>query len=157
VWPGFIWLRISSRVSLLWTRLWNFGLHKRRGISWLPERLSRGGVAQSVQQQATGWTIGWLGFHSRRGMGIFLFDTASRPALGPTQPPIQWVPVVLTLVVKRQRREANQSPPSTAGVKECVELYLQCLIVFMTWCLVKCKDNFILVRGVRASVELLCN
>jgi hypothetical protein len=29
---------------------------------------------------------------SRRGLGIFLFTTASIPALGPTQPPIQWVP-----------------------------------------------------------------
>jgi hypothetical protein len=35
------------------------------------------------------WTIGVLGFDSRRGLGIFLFTTASRPALGPTQPPIQ--------------------------------------------------------------------
>jgi hypothetical protein len=25
------------------------------------------------------------------GLGIFLFATASRTALGPTQPPIQWV------------------------------------------------------------------
>jgi hypothetical protein len=33
-----------------------------------------------------------LGFESRQGLGIFLFTTASRPALGPTQPPLRWVP-----------------------------------------------------------------
>jgi hypothetical protein len=43
--------------------------------------------AQSVQRWATGWTIGVLWFDSRRGLGIFLFTTASRTALGPTQPP----------------------------------------------------------------------
>jgi hypothetical protein len=37
---------------------------------------------------ATGWTIGVLGFDSRRGLGIFLFTTASKTALAPTQPPI---------------------------------------------------------------------
>jgi hypothetical protein len=31
---------------------------------------------------ATGWTIEVLGFDSRRGLGIFLFTTASRTALG---------------------------------------------------------------------------
>jgi hypothetical protein len=31
------------------------------------------------------------GFESRQGVGTFLFTTASRPALGPTHPPIQWV------------------------------------------------------------------
>jgi hypothetical protein len=31
-----------------------------------------------------GWTIGVLGFDSRRGLGILLFATASRTALGPT-------------------------------------------------------------------------
>jgi hypothetical protein len=36
------------------------------------------------------------------GVGIFLFTTASRMALGPTQPPIQWVPGALSLGVKRQ-------------------------------------------------------
>jgi hypothetical protein len=71
-----------------------------------------------------GWTIGVLGFDSRRGLGIFLFTTASRKALGPTQPPIQWVPGALTLDVKWPGRESDHSPPSSAEVEECVELYL---------------------------------
>jgi hypothetical protein len=55
----------------------------------------------------------------------FLFTTASRTALGPTQPPIQWVPGAISLEgVKQPRREADHSPPSSAEVKECVELYL---------------------------------
>jgi hypothetical protein len=54
-------------------------------------------IAQSVQRWATGWTIGILGFDYRRGLGIFLFTTASRTALGLTQPPIQWVPGALSL------------------------------------------------------------
>jgi hypothetical protein len=45
-------------------------------------------------------------------------------ALGPTQPPIQWVQGVPSLGVKRPRRESDHSLPSSAEVKECVELYL---------------------------------
>jgi hypothetical protein len=71
-----------------------------------------------------GWTIGVLGFDSRRGTGIFLF-TASRTALGHTQPPIQWVPRVLSRGVKRPGRETDHSPPTSAEVKEWVELHLQ--------------------------------
>jgi hypothetical protein len=66
---------------------------------------------------------GVRGFSSRRGLGIFLFTTASRTALGSTQPPIQWVPGALSLGVKRSGREADNSPPSSAEVKECAELY----------------------------------
>jgi hypothetical protein len=65
-----------------------------------------------------GWTIGVLVFESQRGMGIFLFIIASRTALGPIQPPIQWVPGALSLGVKRQGREADHSSPSSAEVKE---------------------------------------
>jgi hypothetical protein len=36
-----------------------------------------------------------------------------RPALGSTQPPIQWVPGV-----KRPGREAERSPPTSAEVKK---------------------------------------
>jgi hypothetical protein len=52
------------------------------------------------------------------GAGNFLFTTASRTALGPTQPPIQWIPGFLSLGVKRPVREADHSPPSSAEVKE---------------------------------------
>jgi hypothetical protein len=69
-----------------------------------------------AQRWATGWMIG--------GVGIFLFTTASRLALRPIQPLIQWVPGALSLRVKRPGREADHSPPSRAKVKECVELYL---------------------------------
>jgi hypothetical protein len=54
--------------------------------------------------------------------GNFLFDTTSSPALGPTQPPIQWVPEAISLGVKWLEREADHLPPSSAEVKECIEL-----------------------------------
>jgi hypothetical protein len=38
-------------------------------------------------------------------------------ALGPTQPPIQWVLGALSLGVKRPGREADHSPPSSAEDK----------------------------------------
>jgi hypothetical protein len=78
-----------------------------------------------------------------RGLEIFLFTTTSRTALGPTQPPIQWVPGALSLGVKQPGREADHSPPSSTEVKECVELYLHSpQYAFMAWCLVKHRDNF---------------
>jgi hypothetical protein len=57
------------------------------------------------------------GFESRRELGIFLFTTASRPALGPTQPPIKWVPGAFSLGIKQPGRETDHSPPSSAEVK----------------------------------------
>jgi hypothetical protein len=38
--------------------------------------------------------------------------------------------------------KGDHSPPSTAEVKECVELYLHSQYVFKAWCLVKHRDNF---------------
>jgi hypothetical protein len=48
----------------------------------------------------------------------FLFFGASRPALGSTQPPIQWVPRALSPGVKRPGHEAEHSPPTSAEVKK---------------------------------------
>jgi hypothetical protein len=44
-------------------------------------------------------------------IGFFLFVTASRSALEPTQPPNQWVPRVFTLGAKRLVCEADHSVP----------------------------------------------
>jgi hypothetical protein len=41
--------------------------------------------------------IGVLGLNWWWGLGIFLFTTMSRTALGPAQPPIEWVPGALSL------------------------------------------------------------
>jgi hypothetical protein len=58
-----------------------------------------------------------LGFHSQQKQEIFLYCTASRPALGLTHSPIQCVPGALSPGVKQPRREADHSPPSSAEVK----------------------------------------
>jgi hypothetical protein len=48
---------------------------------------------------------------------MFPFTTASKLALDPTHPLIQWVPGSLSLGVKRLGREADHLPPSSAKVK----------------------------------------
>jgi hypothetical protein len=48
----------------------------------------------------------------------FFLSIASIPALGPTQPPIQWSPGAHFQKVKRPGREADHSPPSNADVKK---------------------------------------
>jgi hypothetical protein len=57
------------------------------------------GVAQAVKCLRTGRP----GFNPQQRQRIFPLSPASRPALGPTQPPIQWVLGVLSLGVKRGR------------------------------------------------------
>jgi hypothetical protein len=43
----------------------------------------------------------------------------SKPALEPTQPPIQWVPGDFSLGVRRPGRAVDHSPPNSAEVKKC--------------------------------------
>jgi hypothetical protein len=75
-------------------------------------------------------------FDSRHGK-IFLFSTASRPALGTTQPPIQWVPGV-----KRLGPEADHSPPASAEIKNSGAICTSTPpYVFKAWCLTNCTGT----------------
>jgi hypothetical protein len=51
------------------------------------------------------------------------FSKTLRPALGTTRSPIQRVPGVPSLGVKRLGHEGDHSPPSSAEGKKCVELH----------------------------------
>jgi hypothetical protein len=84
-----------------------------------------------------------LGFDSWQGLGIFLFTTMSRTALGPTQPPIQLVPGALSLRVKWPGHEADHSLPPSAKIKELVQIYLHSPNT-LSWCgaQLKHRDNF---------------
>jgi len=85
-----------------------------------------------------------LGFETRQGLGIFQFTTVSRPALEPTLPPIQWVPGVLSLEVKRPGRETDHSPPSSAEVNNVWRYNSTPQYAFMAWCSVKAQRQLYL-------------
>jgi hypothetical protein len=89
------------------------------------------------------------GFDSRWGTGIFFFSTASRPALKPTQTPIQCVVETFSTGVKRPGREADHSTLSNADVKNAWR-YTSTQHVFMSWCLVKHRDNFTFTFAAKA-------
>jgi hypothetical protein len=60
-----------------------------------------------------------------RGVGVLfpvgsgILSTSSRPALGSTQPPMEWVTEALSPKVKRPGHEANHLPPASAEVRNC--------------------------------------
>jgi hypothetical protein len=61
--------------------------------------------------------MGWIAQVRFQAVQDFLFSRASRLALGPTQPPTQWVLGTLPPAVKQLGREAGHSPQSSAEVK----------------------------------------
>jgi hypothetical protein len=95
------------------------------------------------------------GFRSRQGLVIFLFITVSRPAVGSIQPPIQWVPVSLSLGVKRSGREADHSPPSSAEVKNAWSYTFTPKYNFMTWCSVKAQGQLCLFRHAYINFDVI--
>jgi hypothetical protein len=96
-----------------------------------------------------GWTVGVQEFNSQQGPGIFLFSIMSSLALGPTQPPIQWVLEALSLGVKWPGCEADHSHPSSAKVKNAWLPTSTLQYIFKALCLVKHRDSFtfLLVYG----------
>jgi hypothetical protein len=88
-----------------------------------------------------GWMTKESWFNSRYGQEIFLFSIASSPAVGPTQPPIQWALRAVFLGVKQPRHEADSPPPTSVKVKNGGTIP-SLPHVFMVWHLIKHWDNF---------------
>jgi hypothetical protein len=66
---------------------------------------------------ATGYGLDDRGRSSSPGrVKNLLFSISSRPAMAPTQPPIEWVLGDLSPWVKQLEREADHSPPTSAEV-----------------------------------------
>jgi len=63
----------------------------------------------------------------------------------PTQAPIQWVPRVLSLAVKRPGREADHSHPPTAEVKNAWSSTSTSQYAFMAWFSVKAQGQLYLL------------
>jgi hypothetical protein len=76
-------------------------------------------------------------FDSGQGLGLFLFATASRPAMRPTQPHIQWVLGFLSLWVKRPWNEADHSLRSSVEDKNQWSYTSTFPVRHMTWCWIK--------------------
>jgi hypothetical protein len=87
------------------------------------------------------WISGVLGMKVvlTQVLVLVLVSTMSRMALGPTQPPIQWVPGVLSLGVKQLGCEADHSPPSSAKVRMCGAIPPLPQYAFVAWCSVKAQ------------------
>jgi hypothetical protein len=83
-----------------------------------------------------GWTTG-VQLLAGEMMGFFLFAIVSRPALGPTQPPIQWILRALSLGIKQPACEADHSPLSCAEVKTAWTYTFILPYLLVTWCLIK--------------------
>ena len=105
---------------------------------------ARAAVAQLVQRLATGWTV--RGSNPGGGRD---FPHPPVPDLGPTQPPIQWVPG-LSRGVKRPGRGVDHPPSSNSEVKERVELYLYSPLWAFITCygvnLTRCLSDTVLKR-----------
>jgi hypothetical protein len=75
-------------------------------------------IINNVVGIVTGYGLVDGGFGVQVLVGSRIFSVSSRRALGPTQPPIEWVLGAFSPGVKRQGREADHSPPTGAEVKK---------------------------------------
>jgi hypothetical protein len=64
---------------------------------------------------------------AQAGASILTFSAMSRPIQRPTQPPMQWIPRMLSPSLRRPELEAGHSPTYNAEIMN--------VQVFMVWCL----------------------
>ena len=116
--------------------------------------------------------MGWTVRGSNPGGGRD-FPHLSRPALGPTQPPVQWLPGFFSRGKERPGRDADPSPPSSAvvmkghsytstppmGRSACIEpqcLYKGDLYLYILFVTVLILRRHISLTNTDFAVTLLC-
>jgi hypothetical protein len=89
-----------------------------------------------------------------------------KPALGPTQPPVQWVSGTLSLGIRQLGHEADSSPPFSTEVKNVWSYastpvtsswhgtQLNSGYIFMAWCLVKHRNSTFTLASCKMDVIL---
>jgi hypothetical protein len=110
-----ILLMIPSRVKLFFLCRLKFSLLPNLSNFDMNNIMVR---QDSVVGIATGYGLGDRGVGVGVPVGSRIFSTLSRPALGSTQPPVQWVQGALSLGVKQKEHEADHSPSASAEVKK---------------------------------------
>ena len=111
--------RVMLRKLLVLALAWKDGGHDldsvtaARYVTFMKYYCTKGELG-SVVSIATGYGLDGLGIESRWGRD---FLHLSRPSLGPTKPPVQWVPG-LSWGKERPGCDADPSPPSSAMVKK---------------------------------------
>jgi hypothetical protein len=110
---------------------------------------------------ATGYGLDDRTVEVRIPVGSRIFSTMSRPALGSTQPPFEWVPGALSPEVKRQGREADHSTPASAEVRKMWIYTSTPPYAFMAYCLISYAkgqlylftENFTVTTHIKARTE----
>jgi hypothetical protein len=98
-----------------------------------PLRTSKMKVEITLTGAGVAGRLGDRGSIPGRGKRIFTLVSVSRPALGLTQPPVQWVPGVLSPGLKRG--DADHLPPFSAEVVNEQELKYSplCSSICLLW------------------------
>jgi hypothetical protein len=87
----------------------------------------------------------------------FLFSTSSRPVLGSTQPPSQWVLAALTPGVKQPGCEVDHSLQTSAKVKKTCIYTSTPPYVFMAQCLISKAQGQLYFLLLQVLIWINCN
>jgi hypothetical protein len=101
-WQKCAWIREQTRQCSFNRNFWDIRREPQFPLNEIYLGLVNVSGGQAAQHSA--WLrTGWNGFDPQQGQRIFLLASKSRPILGSIQPPIQWVPGVISPGIKPGR------------------------------------------------------